>query len=941
MQNLFKRLFPLSILLLSGLSIQAQSYLPSDADSVQYNLFSIEKKFLEDNARLALTDSIAAAKKRKHFNRWAYEWRDRVTLTGDLPDIRQIAREKERFWENQRTKTQTRNAQWHLALPEYAHCVGRVNAMAMHPSQPNIIWAATASGGVWRTTTGGKKWALMAENVPNVGKMGQVVIAPSAPNTVYATTKDHGSTELFTTRLLKTTDGGATWQSINLESFGIVGYTSRLLVHPNDPNKLLLASYGRGVFQSFDGGNSWQRTLSAYMFDMCYNPLNPETVFAVTESQIWVSYDGGQHFILRGGLNVEMYGARLTMTAADTNRLYFSNNGLTVSYDAGVTLNKIQGNTSLGNYGAFYANCIAVSPHDASDVFLGGIKINRVILSGVKAEDNVQKPTTNNPNTYIHPDHQFMQFVTDSTVLLGNDGGAWVSYDGGHHFEDITNNMTIMEYYTLSHSPFSADEWMAGAQDNGTHFYSKSDYSIVFGGDGMDCFFDYSNPKIKYYSYQSGNLFKNTTTDSKFGYNTVDLSRQLSGTGAWITPFLLHPTNPKILYAGYEELFRSNDAGETALKAVTSTVSKDLPPNRIGHILRLRTTMHQPDAVYFCNGANETYKFDNRTMTLKKLTKPNLTLNNTTYFMTDMAVSALDSNTILLTAGGYTEGVKVLKSIDGGKSWRNISEGLPNILIKCIVEQPNSNGTLYLGTEIGVFRRDDNLREWEYWSKGLPNVSVNDLKIQYTSNVIRAATYGRAIWESPLEQPSKPLVDFTNLTGETENEANKLHWTIQSESGNDVFTVERSSDSIAFYPIKTVQSKDGFSTKTMVYTDTDLLPNVGDNYYRIRYRIGYNNEKKVSNIVKLSIKKERNLFLYPNPTDDLLTVNFRVRKYPYLCQLEIFSINGNLVLGEDVLFSENDAEHTLNIRHLASGTFILRAKNKRDEIIEQATFIKK
>jgi photosystem II stability/assembly factor-like uncharacterized protein len=930
MKNLIQFLLFLLFYCLYASELSAQGYLPRNADTVRPNLFLIEKTFLAENARLAVTDSLMAAKQRKHFNRWAFDWRNRVTSTGDFPDLQQVTQDRERFLDNQRTKSQNRGAQWRLAIPKNVKCVGRVNCMAMHPSQPNVIWAASANGGLWRTNVSGDTWSLMTQGLSNVLQMGQVVIAPSAPNTVYATTKDHGSNELFTTRLIKTNDGGATWQTINLETFGISGYTSRLLVHPTQPNRLLLACYGRGIFQSFDGGLSWQKTLNGYAYDMCYNPLNPETIYAVMNSgQVWVSYDSGQHFILRG-TNSFSDGCRMTMTAADTNRLYFSNNKLVVSYDAGLTFKTIQGNTSMGSYTVFYANCIAVSPKNAADVFLGGIYMNRFVLAGEKATVNV-----NRANVNIHPDHQFMQFVTDSIVLLANDGGAWVSYDAGYSFADITNNMSIMQYVRLGLSPFDADEWLAGAQDNGTHLYTKSNYTQILGGDGMDCFYDSENPKIVYYSFQNGGLFKKTLDKPKPMIDYVDISRQLTGTGGFITPFLLHPTNPKILYAGYNKLYRSMDAGETPLEAVT--------PGFKSLILNIRTTLQAPDAVYFTVN-QQLFKFNNKTLQLNKLTIPNDTVllgggNINYYGASNFTVSALDSNTLWATYGGYLEGRKVFKSINGGSSWTNISEGLPNIAIYCIVEQPNANGTLYLGTELGVFRRDNSKTQWEYWSNGLPAASVIDLKIQYTAQVIRVATYARAIWEAPLEQASTPLTDFVKLTGETENDLNHLHWTTLSESGNDAFTLERSSDNVKFSPIKTVAAI-GFSTKPTLYNSVDILPNKGDNYYRIRYRIGFNNEKTISNTIKLSNTTERNLYVFPNPTDGRLTVGFRVKQYPYVCQLDIFAANGQHVHSDKALFSERFSEQTLNISNLASGSYILRVTNSRDEVIEQCNFIK-
>jgi photosystem II stability/assembly factor-like uncharacterized protein len=894
----------------------AQGYIQNNLDSIKPNLYAIEKNFLKENTQLALTDSVKAAKQRKHFNRWAFQWRNRIDANGVMPNEQEIIKEKSRFFESQQSKIKSRTSKWHLAVPKGNFGTGRVNCLAMHPNDPNIIWAASAGGGLWRTTDSGLDWTQMTDNLQDVSAMSQVVIAPSAPNIVYATTKDHYNVDFAPARLLKTQDGGKTWQVINLQTFNILGYIARLIVHPQNPNILWLSGSNSGVFKSLDGGVSWKFLNPNYnTTDLMLNPLNPETIYVTRDNnQLWVSYNGGEDFKIKGTSPL-ISDARMSMSIADTNRIYFSNNKLVVSYDAGETFIKLKGNTELGNYGKYYANSLAVSPNNASDVILGGIYGLPLLISGDSAIRNDKKLLN------VHPDLQFIQYVNDTIVLVATDGGVSLSLNGGKNFKDITGPMSIMQYYSMGLSPHEPDEWLAGSQDNFTHQYSKSNLSLFGGGDGMECFYDPNDSKTIFFSYQFGNIFKKSGNELKV------ISGNLSGTGDFITPFILHPTNSNILYMGFQNnLYRTIEDVGPSLQVLISVED---------NIRNFCTSLKQPDAIYFATNF-DIYKYDGKTSLTKRMKLPLLRSS----IISNFKVSAIDANTIWLTLSGNSDGFKVFKSNDDGESWVNMSEGLPNLAVNCIVEQPNANGTLYLGTEVGVFRYDNSLMKWEHWSNGLPTASVTDLEIQYTANVIRAATYGRAIWEAPLEQNSSPNpVEFTELIGDNERGVNSLNWITKSESGNGTFAIERRSGNEAnFELIKNVPSL-GNSNKSTTYNFVDYLPKTTESYYRIRYITGYNGEKKVSNTVKLSTKNIRNINISPNPNDGLLSVRFRVR-YEQECQIDITDINGKIVLSRNLVFSDSDYEKVLNINHLGSGLYVFKIKSSKDEVVETLKFVK-
>ena len=915
------RILPLLLLFcfFSTVKLFAQYVIPyTQIDSLRPNLFSIEKAFLNENNELALKDSALAGERRTHFYRWMSSWRNRVYTNGDFPDLNKVAADRKDFFEQQKFVIQKRTSLWHSSISSNAtNCVGRVNSVAMHPNYTDIIWAASAGGGLWLSKTGGNNWQNVTDGLPDVSTMGHVVIAPSAPNIVYAVTKDFNDHDFTPMRLLKTTDSGISWEVTNLENFDIHGYVSQIIVHPTNPDLLLLTTYN-GIFRTLNGGLSWQKVSSPNNFyDLAFNPLNPKTVFALGSNSIYKSYDSGEHFEFQRTLSFINL-SRMALTPADTNRLYFTNNNLVESVDGGKTFINIEGNVKLGNYSKFYANSIAASPRNANEILLGGISLGHLKITGSSAEDLSAH--------YLHADNQFIKFITDSIVIVSNDGGINISKDGGINFKDITGNMDIMQYYRISQSPSNSNSFLAGAQDNGTHLYNRQRYSSVFGGDGMTCFFDINDPNIYFVSIQNGGLYK--IKNLNFSDN---LFPELNGQGLWITPFVQHPTKSGVIYAGYShKLYRLSASGK-------KIIADDGSP-----IFRIKTTLKEPDNIYFISDSLYRYNNESELLTtlkkpsLKKQINPTLTLEAN---VTDIAVSATNANLLWLTAGSYVDGIKVFQSEDGGMSWKNISEGLPNTQINCILEQAHGHGTLFLGTEIGVFKRDSSMQKWEFWSEGLPASNVTDLTLSYQGNTIRAATYGRGIWEAPLELKSTTFADFTELTGITIKEKyNYLQWHTNSENYYGVFTIERSKNNIDFSPIGIVNFKGKLNEKTD-YEFYDSIPFIGDNYYRVSYRPVFNNEKNFSNTVQLILKKGASIVvLLPNPTNGLMNVELGWEE-SLLYNVEIFNLMGKKVFVKSGPVIRNQPIQ-LDLNSLTAGIYIFQISNSIGTILSTQKFFK-
>ncbi|MDD3744261.1 MAG: hypothetical protein PHX54_11610, partial [Lentimicrobiaceae bacterium] len=252
----------------------------------------------------------------------------------------------------------------------------------------------------------------------------------------------------------------------------------------------------------------------------------------------------------------------------------------------------------------------------------------------------------------------------------------------------------------------------------------------IMGADGMDCMIDHSNPNIMFYTRQYGTLVKSTN-----GGNSFTGIQPLGSSGAWVTPLIMDPSNANILYAGYSDVYKSTNGGSswtnTGVDGSSAMAMGTSNTNRI----------------YAASGA-AIWRSDNAAGSWSSI---NAGLPNRS--ITGIAVNPDNSLDVFVTVADYVAGQKVYASSNGGASWTNISDNLPNTIINCIAYE-DKNGSpdnaLYIGTDIGVYYRNETLGFWIPFMNGLPTVPVFDLEINYASNSIRAGTYGRGLWSSEL-----------------------------------------------------------------------------------------------------------------------------------------------------------------------------------------------
>ena len=663
---------------------------------------------------------------------------------------------------------------------------GRVNAIAFDPFDSNVIWIGTPGGGLWKTTNGGNTWNTNTDNLPVLG-ISSIAIHPTNNQIMYIATGDGDGADTYSIGILKSTDGGNNWNTTGL-SYNVSQYKriNKIIINPNYPDSLVVAS-NNGISISADGGASWNSTLTGRIRDIKFKPDNPSVIYATLDassgaSKIYRTTNGGAGWaILGGGLPTGgLSRICLGVTNVNPNAVYAliakSDEGFYGFYksiDAGNTwttqldcpnpsvngcniLGRKTDGTSDGGQ-SWYDMCLAVSPINENIIYAGGINIFKSTDGGQNW--NIEASSGSGNYAYMHVDqHTFEYNPINNILYAGNDGGIYKYLDNLNTWTDISDGLEISQFYRLGLSKSDPNLLVAGAQDNGTERLSSSGWDAIRGADGMECIVDPYDTDILYSSSQYGGI--KVSYDA--GNNWANM-KPVSYDGAWVTPYKMHPLDNNLIVSGYNEVYRTTTGG-----AIWDSISN----LQMGDIRIIALAPSNKDVIYaatystlyvtFDGGANWT-RIDN---SISSINLPNS--------ISDVTVSANDASRVWATMSSYNSNEKVYESTDGGLNWINISgSNLPNLPINCIVYQDLANDDLYIGTDIGVYHKDNTMSDWQAFKTGLPNVIVDELEIHYSTGKIRAATFGRGIWESPLQtQPNGISNDYSSYVSVYPNPAN-------------------------------------------------------------------------------------------------------------------------------------------------------------------------
>ncbi|MCB0478712.1 MAG: T9SS type A sorting domain-containing protein [Crocinitomicaceae bacterium] len=676
----------------------------------------------------------------KQFHRWEWFWETRILPDGSFPNFKRTWQEIKDRQNFERTMN-FYGGDWQPVGPfnynntaSWSPGHGRINFVRSHPTNSNIIFVGAPAGGIWKTTDGGINWKPVSDQISLIG-IGSIAIAPSNTNIMYATTGDPDAGDTYSVGLLKSLDAGETWTDIGNVPYELKDVT----INPTNPDEVFIAT-GTGIFKSTDGGLNWVNKQGGDMRNIKYKVGSTTDLFAVSNKKFFYSTDSGENWLVGDGLN-DSTSTRLCfdITEANPDIVYVSIAGQGNEYwgvyrsdDAGLnfTLQDSSDNIFNGSSQAWYDMAIAVSDTDPNILVHGVLNVWKSTNAGVTW---TQINDWNNPSqpNYTHADIHFLDWQ-NGALYCGSDGGVYRSTNNGNNFTDLNQGIQVGQYYRIAGAQSNPNRIAGGLQDNGGYTWDGSEWKVYHGADGMDCAVKESNTNHIYGMIQYGSL--------RFSSDGGQTSNSLGNPeeGAWVTPLQYDNQNSRII-AGYNEVYTRSGGNWNQLS------SHGFPD-----LLKSIELYEANTNIMYVATNYKIYRSTDGAVTFTEVNNnlQNLLAGNQ---ITSIEVDPNNDQRVWVSVSGWTNNHKVMMSEDGGQTWSNISNdnSLPNIGTNIIkYDASSSNNALYLGTDIGIYYRNDDLNTWIPFNNNLPNTIVNDLEINEQNHIIRAGTYGRGVWES-------------------------------------------------------------------------------------------------------------------------------------------------------------------------------------------------
>ena len=718
----------------------------------------------------------------KSFKRWEYHMEPKCYPDGKIPDPMKYYSEYKKFVAGISAENRTKAGvmwtplglnSWTNGNSGYNPGNGRLNAVTVDMNNRNNIYVAAPSGGIWITKDGGMSWNTTFDTMPVLGTSA-VAIHPDNSNIIFIGTGDRDAMDTQGTGIYKSLDGGSTWSSCGLNFNPSYRNINKILINPQNPNKML-AACSDGIYRSKNGGSSWLKIYSGgEVKDLKYKPNDTNVIYGSGKYFVR-SVNGGNSFFKNTiTLPYDTVRIEIDVTVANPEFVYavVSNSnssfeGVYRSTDGGQTFVSRCHTPNILGYSedgtddagqAWYDLAIAVSPNNANEVYVGGINVWKSTDGGANFEVNTMW-YTGSPFTYIHCDIHSLNFYGD-TLYCGSDGGIFYTADHGASWVDISEGLGISQFYGMG----GCEGWpyiiAAGAQDVGSNVLRNGQWTHVFGADGMDAIVNNFDPQNIYVSFQSGGLLRSYDG----GENFDDARPNDSISGNWVTPYVMHPSDGNLLFAGFDDVYKTTD-GALSWTQISNNLANGFDIDKLA-----------------VAASNSNYIYASESEFLFVTTDGGAHWNTTTpapnLYISGITVDPENPQRIWLSLTSYYED-RVLYSADAGITFTNITGNLTQMGFNCIAFQKNANNALYLGTEIGVFYTDSTLTGWIPYNYDLPNVKISELELNYTTGLIRAATYGRGIWEGPLH----------NYAGIRENQKT-INFSVFPNPANDLLHIQ-------------------------------------------------------------------------------------------------------------------------------------------------------
>ena len=696
---------------------------------------------------------------------------------------------------------------------------GRIADIIIVPDDPATWYVAVGSGGVWKTENAGTTWKSLfdGQGSYSIGALGH---DPSDPNRIWVGTGENvgGRHVGFGDGIYKSNDGGSTWEKKGLEKSE---HISKIIVHPEDPNTIWVASQGplwspggeRGVYKSTDGGDTWTNTLSSGPYtgatDLVIDPRNPDRMYVAMwqhhrtvaayvgggpESGLWKSEDGGESWTeLTTGLpegNMGKIGLAISPMKPDV--LYAAieldrrEGGVWKSVNRGASWEKMSDAVG-GGTGPHYYQELYASPHVFDLIYM---------VSNTSLISNDGGATWSELNNETkHVDDHAIAFRPDDPdyILWGSDGGLYESYDHTKTWRFI-DNLPVTQFYKVAvddTEPFYLV--YGGTQDNNSqggpsrtdnrHGIRNSDWFITLFADGHQSATEPGNPNIMYASWQQGNLARVDRVTEEI----IHIQPQASPGDPierwnWDAPILVSEHEPKRLYHASQRVWRSDDRGDS-WTPISGDLTRDedrlqlpvqgrkwsweagwdfLAMSQYNTITSLGESPLNEDLIYVGTDDGLIQVTEDGGESWRRIDVQRLPGVPDRAFVNDIRADRRDEDTVYIALDNHKYGdykPYLLKSTNRGRSWQSIAGNLEDRhLVWRIVQDDQNPDLLFVATEFGLFFTLNGGREWIKLVGDAPTIAFRDVTIQRRENDLVAASFGRGFF---IVDDISPLQELT------------------------------------------------------------------------------------------------------------------------------------------------------------------------------------
>ncbi|CAN5402222.1 hypothetical protein BH10BAC6_BH10BAC6_07700 [soil metagenome] len=664
--------------------------------------------------------------------------------------------------------------------PGQAHCY----TVAQGVSDTSVVYVGTATAGLWKSVDNGRTWSNVTATMM-VREVRSVLVDPGDARNVYFG---------CSLGVMHSSNGGSTWEETGLKD----GFYSDLVVwdmslNPVERSKLHVAT-NRGLFYSTNAGATFTKVIDGEVYEIERHPIKAPTMYVVRHTgdscEFYKSTNAGSSFVKAGkGLPIPNVAKKehtrrweIAVTPAATQNVYLIAPGNIDSSDGtvGMYLSTNEGESftmrccgtapggkpdsvnvnmmcwdakGLEPGGQYYYDLgLNVSETDANRVFVCGINVwtsndggSTFVCNAHWTYGAASKPK------YVHADCHDIK-IYGNRVWVVSDGGVFLSTNNGNSFDDMTRGIQGTEFWGWGAGFSDCNVMLGGTYHNGVLLKDGNAYDgwlHIYGGDNDGGLVNYGDARTVYANTYMGQTWHRVTLS---GSASKDLARRDMSIKP-TSPLIQHPRCSSELWVGADSILaRSTNNG-----ASWSTI-RVTPKSKV-RLVRICDGDPSTIVMMHKNGYYDNYNVLRSTDAGKSFTTispPTALIKGNAWRLADVAISAREPNVIWISIGGNQTDAKVIRSVDGGATWENYSGTLPIMGCRALVHQRGTNRGVYLGTDIGVYYRDETMKDWVLYSDSLPVTSVTTFDICYREQKIRAAT-NRGVFEAPLYAAAPPM----------------------------------------------------------------------------------------------------------------------------------------------------------------------------------------